>query len=296
MPDMMLRLADHSVLRDSPSKLPPGYQFVSIGDSGVFIHESYLSALSKKKGGLFKKFVQLNKKLAMAPFRRSFRTLIALNVHGMAKKLKHRIEKGGEGKLRKKWEMLGGKFSELMKSINAGAKRKALLDGIDEDNMLRNSADEFPHFKRALVQFIQHYKMQHHRGMPGKGLHDMEETEQLGVVQLAAVLAAAVPIIGAIFGGKNKKEAGAVPGEDAVGGTPTEKIIQEAKSAAVAAGVPESIINADPSHPEHADKFDKQEGQDDSPKKDSDKIFGMPKMVVFGGGAALALYLIMKKK
>lgn len=80
--------------------------------------------VAKGAGKALKKIKPLKaiKKLALAPGRRAFRTLVALNARGLATKLN-----AAGDKALKKWKRLGGNPKELQKSINAGVKRKPLL-------------------------------------------------------------------------------------------------------------------------------------------------------------------------
>lgn len=104
------------------------------------------------------------KKLAFAPNRRAFRTLVAVNLFGLAKKLK-RMNDRNPGTLKKFWEKrLGGKYSELMKSVKKG---------------------------------YNHYAKRHHKAR----MNGVSQWEQpLGIAPaLAAVIAAAAPITTAII-------------------------------------------------------------------------------------------------
>jgi hypothetical protein len=77
-----------------------------------------------KKG--FKKIFGGAKKIALAIPRRSFRTIVALNVRSLATKLNKAILKD-KNKVKDFWEKFGGKFDKLEQSINAGLKRKPLF-------------------------------------------------------------------------------------------------------------------------------------------------------------------------
>lgn len=82
----------------------------------------------KKKGGL--------KKIALAPVRNAYLSLVALNVRGLANRLEKAMQKN-KSQLQSKWEKFGGKFSKLESAIKTGAKKKPLLGskkikGIDE--------------------------------------------------------------------------------------------------------------------------------------------------------------------
>lgn len=257
MPEMMLQLAESSPF--------PGYTPVSDGNETYFVHDGFLQDLGrrKKKGGIFG-FV---KKLALAPGRRAFRTLVALNVHGMAKKMKKTLLKIPDS-LKTKWEKMGGNFDALKKTIEIGAKRKQLFDGTDLQEQYGIREDE---------TYL-------------KEIENRLYANGLSAAPLVAFIAAATPILIAmkpLF-----KKSGADTAE--TGGTDINMVIDQAQSAATAAGIlPEH--QTDPTLPGNDTKFDPDKGKDDEPKKDDTKIFGMPKIVVFGG-AALAAILLLRKK
>jgi len=69
------------------------------------------------------------KKVGLAPARIAFLALVSLNVRGYASKLKQ----ANQTQLKAKWNKFGGDYAELTKAINNGAKKKALLAGIDEN-------------------------------------------------------------------------------------------------------------------------------------------------------------------
>jgi hypothetical protein len=285
---MYLQLAARAI-----QNVGENYTWIPVGESGgVYIRNDKMSEFEQLgKKNLFKKFVTAQKKLALAPIRRSFRTLVAINVHGLATKFKKTLSTpSGEKAVRDKWEKAGGKYSELLKTINAGAKRKKIFDGsLEEDSMmLANCAAEWPHFMRKLTQWLQHYKVTHLRE---EGI-TLSEVETLGVVQLAAVLAAALPLIktfSSVF-----KHHNAEGGSAEAGGTPIDNIVEQAKDAAVKAGVPHDMIDSDPTDPKHSEKYEKDAGKDDEPKKDSGKIFGLPAPLVYAGGAGIALFVLPK--
>ena len=226
----------------------------------------------KKKGGLFK----FAKKLALAPMRRAYRTLVALNVRGVATKMKKAIEKAPQ-EVEKKWDKLGGKYSELVKSVTAGAKRKRLLD-LEDANTLSECANAFPAYQQGIKRTLSHSPQ----------FHYMSEGEQLGAVQIAAVLAAAVPVFLALAPLMKKT------GADKEGGSDLANVVDEARSAATAAGLlPAQQV--DPTQPGNEEGFDKQRGADDSPKKDGNFLNNIPKPILYGGIALGALVLLRKK-
>jgi hypothetical protein len=69
---------------------------------------------------------RLGKKIALAPARGAFLSLIRLNVRGLATKLQQSIAKGGD-KTKGFWTKVGGDFDKLKDAVNKGAKKKPLL-------------------------------------------------------------------------------------------------------------------------------------------------------------------------
>jgi hypothetical protein len=78
----------------------------------------------RKKEG--KGFFQGVKKIALAIPRRSFRTMVALNLRSLATKLDQAIAKD-QDKVKSLWAKFGGKFDKLQQSINAGKNKKPLF-------------------------------------------------------------------------------------------------------------------------------------------------------------------------
>lgn len=119
------------------SEKKPRYKFDSVmkvytlsgveEDIGFSINLKKLAKQAKGAGKLFKK-------LGLSLPRRSYRTMVALNVHGMATKL-DRMMKKDPNSVKRMWEKMGGKMSELLKSINAGKKKHHILgiEGIHGD-------------------------------------------------------------------------------------------------------------------------------------------------------------------
>ena len=97
----------------------PVFQFVEKMDVYTL---SGISGRKKKKGKL--------KKIALAPARRAFRSLVALNFRGLATKLAAAIQ-ANQGAVSSKWKKLGGNFSALVKSVNVGKKKRKIF-GLDQ--------------------------------------------------------------------------------------------------------------------------------------------------------------------
>jgi len=72
--------------------------------------------------------LSIGKKIALAPARRAFRTLVALNFKGLAKKLA-RVDAKDRASLDKKWKQVGGSPGALRSSIKAGYNRWAKKHG-----------------------------------------------------------------------------------------------------------------------------------------------------------------------
>jgi hypothetical protein len=96
------------------------------------------------KKGFGKKLFKGFKKIALAGPRNAFRSLVFLNVRGLATSLSKAIAKD-KNKVKDFWEKLGGKYdgkNSLMQSINKGKSKKALfgskknisgINGFEED-------------------------------------------------------------------------------------------------------------------------------------------------------------------
>ena len=135
-----------------------------------------------------KKISKLKKiflKVSAAPSRAAFLALVALNVKKMATKLYQKsLTPDGERKLKNTWENLGGNYQKLKNTFTKAAKRKEK-------------------------------KLAKKKGMSGIGAYYFVDEmgqisgDQVGAIQLAAALAAAVPIIAALakFLGKGGGEA-----------------------------------------------------------------------------------------
>lgn len=84
-------------------------------------------------GSFFKKIFGGVKTVSLAAPRAAYMSLVALNVFGLARKLyaaTHNEDgslSDGSLKVRKKWESLGGAYTKLLKAIESGHKKKAIL-------------------------------------------------------------------------------------------------------------------------------------------------------------------------
>lgn len=83
--------------------------------------KSGAGVIAKKGAEILKNVAPGAKMILGAPARRAFRTLVAINFHDYANKLKSNPD------TRSKWESLGGSWRELQESIDAGVKRKSIL-------------------------------------------------------------------------------------------------------------------------------------------------------------------------
>jgi len=140
------------------------------------------------------------KKIALAPNRRAFRTLVSLNIFGLARKLQKTRAKN-PGALKKFWENLGGKYAELEKSIRKGYNHWA------------------KHHKRERISGVECC-------VAGDGYYDsMERTIGLAGIgalpAVAALIAAGAPIVKAVSpivkkSGADQTERGEPPMDEAV--------------------------------------------------------------------------------
>lgn len=214
-----------------------------------------LSGIGKHKGK--GKFAHNIKKFSLAPMRQAFLSLVMVNLFGLARKFARSIARDPKA-VEKKWYQLGGKYSTLKKFVNIGLKF-------------------VPKKKRPKKV----------SGLAGLGdIH--------GIGNPAAFLAAAAPILIAIAPLLKKKGEAPLPGETPLpteeAGAPSstmDKILDVATGAAERLGNGSQAV--DPTDPEHAEKFDKQEGANDQPGGFSIK----PIYLALGAGA---LFLLMKKK
>lgn len=159
----------------------------------------------KKKGGFFKKVKGVFAKVNLAPSRAAFLAIIKLNPFKIANTLYAKLQNPAtKAKLLKKWKNLGGNPKTFEKTIISQykhwAKRKGKkVAGIGAITAFNPQAQirQHRHFLRS-----EHYHDPRfiHRKMAG-----------IGVIQVAAVLAVALPIITALAeflpkGMKNKAE------------------------------------------------------------------------------------------
>lgn len=94
-----------------------------------YIMNTYiLSGINGKKKGKKDGKPKGVKKIALAVPRNSFLGLVKLNVFGLATKLKAAVAKNKKA-VTDKWLKLGGKPEALLKEIERGAKKKAILGG-----------------------------------------------------------------------------------------------------------------------------------------------------------------------
>lgn len=81
------------------------------------------------KGGVVRKFIKkagkLIVKVSASPVRGAFLGILKLNGLGFATKLRNAI-KSDPNKVKKFWEKAGGKYSQLIRTVNQGAKRRRL--------------------------------------------------------------------------------------------------------------------------------------------------------------------------
>jgi hypothetical protein len=196
---------------------PPTYQYTHPMEVISMSGSDEVSGIGRRKrrGG----FLSFAKKLALAPNRRAFRTLVAINLFGLARKLQRIRMKNPKG-LEKFWvRTLGGKYSELLKSIKKGynhwAKRhkKQRINGIE-----------------YCVAGSGYYQEQ----------REIVSPSGLGAAPaLAAVISAAAPVITAIASlakksGANKPE----PGEP-----PFTEVVERSKEIQSNVPNPESTVN-----------------------------------------------------
>ena len=203
------------------------------------------------------------KKFGLAPMRHSFLSLVLMNVHHFASRMKKQIETGKEGALKSKWEKLGGSYAELKKVINSGAKKKGFL----EPAMMPTIT--FERLCELNGQFSEDETVV------------LREEETLGAIQLAAVLAAATSIIVALKPFLAKQ-----------GNNPEDQSPDVTDPAITGSLNPSAAV--DPTSPANEEKFDKQ------PVSSTGGVGGIDfkKLLIPGAigiGALLILPRLMKK-
>jgi hypothetical protein len=254
-------------LDEMMSGIDSDYQDIGKIRLGKFF-KKFGNRISKIAKGAFKGL----KKIGLAIPRRSFRTMVALNIGGMALKLK-RVFDRDPAAIKKKWESVGGKVSELRKSVKAGYNRWA---------------------------------KKHHKG-PMTGIYGCDvpelysEAVRMGLCgpddsigfAPAAIAAAAAPIIAALKDLLKKHEDPNAPegqetSVDSIANMATEAV--EKYNSSVPEGG-EKMSADDPTDHESKSDFDAQPGESDTPAVESS--FEINPLLL--GGAGLALFLLMKK-
>lgn len=114
-----------AVLQDELAKVNAGNV-----TGGIFGTADDQAIAGKKKGRVkkfFKKVGAKAKTIGLAPSRAAFLTLVRLNVKGLATKL---LKASTGSHLKKTWEKLGGNYSKLIQTAQAGSKKKMIGDNI----------------------------------------------------------------------------------------------------------------------------------------------------------------------
>lgn len=112
-----------AVLQDELAKVNAGNV-----TGGIFGTEADQAIAGKKKGRVkkfFKKVGAKAKTIGLAPSRTAFLGLVRLNVKGLASKL---LKASTGTHLKKTWEKLGGNYSKLIQTAQAGSKKRAIGD------------------------------------------------------------------------------------------------------------------------------------------------------------------------
>lgn len=107
------------------------------------VTNSVKNAVKDTKGGLkqvvnkipdtAKKLAQGTKTISLAIPRNAFLGLVKLNVNGFATKLKKLLDKKGEFEGFEFWQKIGGNRTDLKNAVLSGAKKKAILSGVQEE-------------------------------------------------------------------------------------------------------------------------------------------------------------------
>ncbi len=154
-------------------KMLMGFADDSLSGEEMILGAPYvdLGALGKRKKRK-SKIWNFIKKIGLAPVRASFLLLVRINLFGLASKMKQGLAKGA--KILQLWKKLGGKADKLKKAILKGA-------AIREKRLAKKKA----------------------KGIKGADDLSLAEADSilgaLGAAPLAAVLAAAVPVVTAVL-------------------------------------------------------------------------------------------------
>jgi hypothetical protein len=99
----------------------PAEDFKAISDARFSVGNQII-------GGLFKKIFRGIKKVTLAVPRNAYLSLVALNVFGLATKLKQAFQtKDGQDRISDKWYKLGGNPDKLRNAVEHGSKKKKIL-------------------------------------------------------------------------------------------------------------------------------------------------------------------------
>lgn len=226
------------------------------------------------------------KKVGLSVPRKAFQTLVALNLRGVASKLKL----APKDKIAKVWKRLGGNPNSLYKSINNGAKRKPKLIGKKGKAKLRAKGATLRGF----------YGLDEIVYTPLNGTYGIGD----GGISAGALLASAAAILGAFAGilksvKTNKNGEAAQPGEDtsatdynatldasaAAGGDtrfPPGAVVTDSESGA---GSGSGVASEE----DLASEVKEANANDRQPNPESSGFSLSPtmKVVVFGGGAVV---------
>lgn len=129
------RLRAHILYHEKNNKLGVCYELMKREYSDLLNDNvtGGIAGIGRKKGGFFDKLKKGAKKVALAPVRNAFLTLVALNWRGIAS----RISISDQNKIKKTWEGFGGNFDKLKSTVNKAKNKKALggsgVNGIGEE-------------------------------------------------------------------------------------------------------------------------------------------------------------------
>lgn len=90
--------------------------------------------LKEKVKGSVQKVIDTGKTVLLAPGRIAFLGLVRINVHKLATNLKRSLALDSKQSIKKKWEALGGSYSQLVNVTEEGSKKSPIFDQVGEDS------------------------------------------------------------------------------------------------------------------------------------------------------------------
>jgi len=255
-------------------------------------------APGKKKKGIFKKVKNAVLKVSMAPSRAAFLALVRLNPFRIAPTLyKSLADKIKGPKLLEKWRNLGGNpnvLAKLIVSSNARWKKRKKISGFDANDVdIIGFIDILA--KRAIHRKLKRKTVKNCRCYPAnlqfnKRMSGIGSVNMIGAIQVAAVLAVAIPIITALLeflpkGMKNKAQTAAENVPDIAAAQQEIAKSGENIQVQVPTGTRQEVMNV-------SEQKNEDTGEQETVLTDKK---GSNNMLLYAGIGAGVLYVISKK-